>query len=304
MKAAVERALSDPSVWKAMDDLNKSSDFKQKTVKGYVRDWGLLLLWTGSTTVIDVTMPSFFAAMEAFVGKYSLSRVENFRSAVVWVQSLDPSLRQEQRWSKQEYFRIRFNGLLARVDAAYKEKQEEGELPQTKRGRIQEEKLRQLVDFCVQKGEDMYAIGFVLSYNLLLRHQDLVKLTGDSIRYLDQRGWEVRIVGGKDRPADFEEWIDGSDCPKVLQRLMEERGKTEPLVPKWSEDKANRLIREAAHAFGWSTEGERYVHHCARRGKARDLYEEGLTIPEIMERGRWGGSKITLDYVGRDVTKS
>ena len=136
MQEAVERGLQDLDLQGAIESANKAADFDEKTVKGYVRDYGLLILWTGATCALDLSMMAFFVAMEQLVGLYSMSRVENFRSAVAWYQNLDPSLSHEQRWTQQEYFRTRFKGLLTRTE----------EPTQTKRGRIKEEKLSQSID--------------------------------------------------------------------------------------------------------------------------------------------------------------
>lgn len=301
VRAALERAKADPSIYRAIDEANSQGGLCKKSLGGYVRDWGLLLSWTGARTVREVHIEDFFVCMEELIGSYAASRIENFRSAAARMQKLDMSLLPEERWTQEKGFKLRFEGLLKRANITYRELQRKGEMKETKRGRITHEKLDQLAMYCKQVGETQYLIGFVVSYHLLLRHSDLQRLTGDCFVYSPVKGWQVKVVGGKDRPADYCEWVDGEDCAEVIEILAQRTDPTSAVFPEWNTYKANMLIKEAAKQFDWSQEGELYSHHCGRRGKARDLFfEEGLTLSEIMERGRWRDRLVTEGYIGKD----
>ena len=295
MQEAVRVGLSDPRIAEEIRKDNEAMSRGDGSVGGYIRDWGLLMSWTGMTEVAQLTENIFFIIMEQFVGVYSAGRTENFRSTVAWRQKLDQA---EGRWSQTDGFRLRFEGYQKRVDERYRAKQADGSIPQTKRGHIKGQKVDELFAFCVSMGEDTYAVGMVFSFHLMLRHGDIPKLDESCLRHTPGRGWEVKIVGGKGRAKDFVEWIRADETPKLCEALLKSTPKGALLFPSWSEDKANALIKGAAERYGWSVEGEKYTHHCNRRGKARELYDKGMTIQEICELGRWKREKTARGYIG------
>ena len=73
-----------------------------------------------------------------------------------------------------------------------------------------------------------------------------------------------------------------------MKRLAENNAKTDLVFPTWLEAKANGLIQEFAAANNWHYDGIPHaVHHGCRIGKATDLYEGGMDVRDLMERGRW-----------------
>ena len=300
MIEAIQQGMSDPHIQQQMNDANEAKSRAEGTIGGYVRDWGLIMLWTGLTSGTQLSEKIFFIIMERFVGVYSVGRVENFRSAVAWRQNLDRTNdRSSDQWSQKAGFKLRFDGYLKRVETLYREKQAAGLIPSTKRGHIKGEKVDDLFQHCKRLGEIMYAVGLVLCYHLLLRHADVVKLDETCLRHSPARGWEAKIVGGKGRPFDFIEWINADDAPDLCAALLKKTPKGALLFPRWSEDRANELIRGAADQYGWVTDGEKYVQHCLRRGGARDLYDSGMSIPEICVRGRWKSARMAKGYIGQ-----
>ena len=298
MRDAVQAGLSDPRIQQQMREANEAKSLGVDTIGAYVRDWGLIMNWTGLTSVSALTEETFFIIVERFIGIYSVGRVENFRSTVAWRQKLDLSAFQ---WSQTQGFQMRFTGFLKRVEEVYRRRQAEGLLPPTKRGHIQGEKVQQLFDYCVRVRQNKYAAGLVLSYHLMLRHGDLLGLDDSCIRHSPDRGWEVKIIGGKGRPEGFIEWINADDAPDLCEALQKVTSKGALLFPNWDPDIANGLMKAAAATFGWCSEGEplKFTHHCNRRGKARDLYLDGLSIDEICTRGRWGTEKMAKGYIGQ-----
>ena len=212
-------------------------------------------------------------------------------------QKLD--LRAEECWTENRGFRIRFNGLLKNAEALYREGIATGKFKQTKRGPLQEDKILELVNYCALQGEREYAGGFVVSFHALLRHEDVMKLTGDCIMFTVGGGWRLKIVEGKGRPAGHVEWISGQDCPGTLEKLSRLDRGTARLFPTWNQKRANELIKEAAAHFNWEYKGiphAVWVHHGCRIGKATDLYEGGMDIVDLMERGRWESKRMALHY--------
>ena len=296
MIEAIQAGMSDPQIQQQMKTANEAKSLAEGTIGGYVRDWGLIMLWTGLTTVAQLSETIFYIIMERFVGLYSVGRVENFRSAVAWRQNLDLGTDQ---WTQTAGFKLRFDGYLKRVNAVYRERQDAGLFKNTKRGHVKGEKVEELFQYCKKLGEVMYAVGLVLCYHLMLRHGDVVKLDETCLRHTPARGWEAKIVGGKGRPVDFIEWINADDAPDLCAALLTKTPKGTLLFPRWSEDRANELIRGAAEHYGWVTDGERYMQHCLRRGNARDLYDGGMSIHDICVRGRWKSEKTAKGYIGQ-----
>ena len=293
MKLRVELSRTDP------DSMAKwEGEARGKvTLKGYKRDYEALLGWTSTTCVAELTEKDFLAAMEGYIGAYSKSRLENFRSAVAFRQKLD--LREEDCWTENRGFRIRFNGVLKKAEVEYRAGIKSGKFAQTKRGPLTEDKLLDLVNYCASKGEVDYAGGFVVSYHVLLRHKDVMKLTGDCITFTEGAGWRVKIVEGKGRPAGHVEWVSGEDCPNTLKKLAQLGRGAELLFPNWKEQRANDIIKEAAAHCKWEYKGiphAVWVHHGCRIGKATDLYEKGMDIFDLMERGRWESKQMALHY--------
>ena len=126
MRDAVQAGLSDPRIQQQMREANEAKSLGVDTIGAYVRDWGLIMNWTGLTSVSALTEETFFIIVERFIGIYSVGRVENFRSTVAWRQKLDLSAFQ---WSQTQGFQMRFTGFLKRVEEVYRRRQAEGLLP-------------------------------------------------------------------------------------------------------------------------------------------------------------------------------
>jgi len=293
MRHAVEEVRNNPTRSKQIMEVNGTASKKPRTIEGYIRDWELLREWTGAQHITDLTEEEFFAPLECLVGRKSASRVENFRSCVVERQVLDmpPGA---HRWTQDRGFQTRFQGFLKRVEAAFRDAQDKGLIPKTKRGAVTINKLEELVDFCIAKGEADYAVGFYVGYQALLRHNEISVLTRKHIRSKPKA--QVKVEGGKHRPEGFVEWVDAPGCEATFENL----GKREGLLfPHWAEKKANELIQQCAVDKSWE-EDLSWVVHCTRRGKATDLRKEGRTIVEIMERGRWRQRTVAEHYADGD----
>ena len=190
MIEAIQAGMGDPQIQQQMKTANEAKSLAEGTIGGCVRDWGLIMLWTGLTTVAQLSETIFYIIMERFVGLYSVGRVENFRSAVAWRQNLDLGTDQ---WTQTAGFKLRFDGYLKRVNAVYRERQDSGLIKSTKRGHVKGEKVEELFQYCKKLGEVMYAVGLVLCYPLMLRHGDVVKLDETCLRHTPAQGSSLRL---------------------------------------------------------------------------------------------------------------
>ena len=300
MQRLVELGETNPTILDKWEDGSRA----KKTIEAYTRDWNLIKNWMKKVETNEVTEKAFFAAMEGLVGVYSKSRIEGYRSAMAHRQKLD--LRADDAWTETRGFRIRFNALLKEADLKYRQGIASGKFKQTARGPIQEDKILDLVKFCLDKGEVEYAGGFIISFHALLRHADVKKLTGECLKH-SQAGWKIKIVEGKGRPPGFVEWVDASECQATMAKLAVKTGKEELVFPNWQEGRANDLIQECALKNDWRYDGiphAVWVHHGCRIGKATDCYEGGMDVRDLMERGRWDSERMALHYAVHGTGKS
>ena len=168
MQVLVELGKNDPATLEKWEEGSKA----KRTIVAYRKAWEKIKTWTKEGETRNLTETMFFAAMEGLVGRYSKSRIETFRSATSFRQKLD--LREEESWAETRGFKIRFNALLKKAKALYRQGIAEGKFKQSARGPIQEDKILDLVKFCLDKGEKEYAGGFIVSFHALLRHMDLL----------------------------------------------------------------------------------------------------------------------------------
>ena len=170
---------------------NEKASLGIRSFSGYRRDFELLMDWSVSIHIQDLKEAIFFTCMEALIGTSSKSRIENFRSAVVFRQKADMN---DGKWTQQDGFLIRFKGLLKRADVAYKLGQANGTIPKTRRGTATIDKIGETMDHCEEIDENEYATGFWIAYNALLRHKELWALTDKSYRWKTDGTAQVRVI--------------------------------------------------------------------------------------------------------------
>ena len=114
-----------------------------------MKEWASLEERLAVRGAANVTMEGFLAVCLAIAPKYTASKLEKLRAAMVWrqLEELAPS----ERWSRDELFKVRFKGALKSCK------------PFATRGAITAEKLRTLAAWLEQRGENMYARGFVIA---------------------------------------------------------------------------------------------------------------------------------------------
>ena len=289
-------AAQNASSAEAIKSNNETRSKAPRTGQGYKRDFDLLMDWSASTRIHDLKEEIFFACMEKLIGLVSKSRIENYRSATAFRQKLDIEQNAALKWTQSDGFLMRFSGLLNRADEEYKRLQACGKIRKTKRGAATIGKIGETMDHCQAVGETEYGMGIWLAYNALLRHKELEGLTHDSFMIGTDGVAQVRIVDGKGRKKGTIEWVPAPDCSQLVKALMNRTGLT---FPKWDEKRANDLIQQTAVINGWEVDLH-WVMHSVRRGMATDMRQGGMSIREIMEKGRWKSEQVALDYAGGD----
>lgn len=263
-----------------------------KTVSDYQRDMVRLLDWTGGTHVQDIKMDVFLGLMARLAPHYSSSRLEKFRASLAIHQVT--LMEAQDRWSRDEAFKKAFDGLLVMC------------VPMVDRGPITRPKLVALVEYAVGLGEHLYAMGFQVGYNALLRHSDLIRLEEPhiDIRKDESNRVILMIVGGKNQAALGEgrpgiEYVDAPDTDLIFEHLIAQGAPGVPLFRGWNKHKANVLIKDFAKLAGWNL-SLKWTFHSLRHGCATDMKLDGVSEETRKTRGRWKGRRVTEHYSRRD----
>ena len=145
------------------------------------------------------------------------------------------------------------------------------------------------------------AIGVLLSFDCLLRVGELVGLLREDAADHDDprlggtgltRTFSLRLRHTKTGPN---KWTMVSD-PAVVQLLRLVYEKTEPKQPlfPFSAAQLRAAFHESVAALGLARS---YVLHSLRHGGASHLYLSGMSIENVLERGRWASSKSARHYI-------
>ena len=144
-----------------------------------------------------------------------------------------------------------------------------------------------------------YAVGILLAFDCLLRVGELVSLVttdvadaGDSRIGKEYKGLALRLRKTKTGPN---QWVSVKD-PSVsflLRQLLRSTRRGARIFPFTASD-FRQLFKSCCADIGLS---ERYVPHSLRHGGATRLHLQGISIEEILLRGRWSSSKSARRYV-------
>lgn len=149
-------------------------------------------------------------------------------------------------------------------------------------------------------GEWAMGVGVMISFDCLLRIGELTGLTvGDVADSKDARistsfeGLALRLRKTKTGPN---QWVQVLD-PRVqvlLRCLLKRRTcPTEPLLG-FTPDRFRGVFKRACADLGLSPS---YVPHSLRHGGATHLHLSGVSIEDILLRGRWASTKSARRYV-------
>ena len=245
-----------------------------------MKEWATLEERLAVRGAANVSMEDFLAVCLAIAPKYTASKLEKMRAALVWrqLEELTPAT----RWSRDELFKVRFKGALKSCK------------PFATRGAITEEKLRKLVTWLEARGERMYARGFVITFYGMLRHSDLLRLRRADVEF-GAKEVLLSIIGGKGRTREHVDVVQATEAETTLRVAMEVSAGELRLFSLWNKDYANCLIREFALLENWDkTQG--WTVHSLRHGFAAHLKRKGVSLEVRMQRGRWSSARVAEWY--------
>jgi len=149
-----------------------------------------------------------------------------------------------------------------------------------------------------RRGLWLYAVGTLLAFDCLLRVGELVGLqrtdvadAGDARMGREYKGMALRLRKTKTGPN---QWVDVQDpvvCALLRDLLRSSRSQ---MMFSFSSNEFRQEFKATCAALGLS---DRYVPHSLRHGGATRLHLIGVSIEDILLRGRWSSSKSARRYI-------
>lgn len=142
-------------------------------------------------------------------------------------------------------------------------------------------------------------VGVLLAFDCFLRVGELTGLRCDDVADSKDprvstsfKGMALRLRSTKTGPN---QWVEVSDArvQLLLRRLLSTRRSSDSLLGL-SPDRFRRLFKATCAALELSP---RYVPHSLRHGGATSCHLQGMTIEQILLRGRWASSKSAKRYI-------
>ena len=152
----------------------------------------------------------------------------------------------------------------------------------------------------------------LLAYDSLCRRSELVSLRIEDISNLGTgKGLQIRLRKSKTDPnaigkwlhlsertqRAIEEWLAASGIKEgfLIRRMTKHGG----ILPKGiSGGHINRIYKHLAAEAGLGAEMVEHISgHSMRVGSAQDLMSSGVSMPMLMNRGRWTKTDTVMRYV-------
>ena len=199
--------------------------------------------------------------------------------------------------TEAEKIQTMLDGWAYRSDEQYK----------TPRGILDSAKLKVLVRYAIKQGQKMYAFGFVLAWQLMLRHGRLPAFTVGNVRIGTDVGDTIWIDRRKSYNASSMKIQSRGQFKPVrnmttwLKKWTKGRKETEKLLPHWDQKTACALIRGCAEKHEWDSTVEWDGPHCERYGANEEkalLTESAIEMMLHMKRADWKDKRMaTKVYV-------
>jgi len=142
-------------------------------------------------------------------------------------------------------------------------------------------------------------VGVLLAFDCFLRVSELTGLRCEDVADSKDprlstsfKGMALRLRSTKTGPNQWVEVLD-TRVQSLLRRLRSTRGASTSLLGL-STDRFRRLFKAACADLKLSP---RYVPHSLRHGGATSCHLQGMTIEQILLRGRWASTKSAKRYI-------
>ena len=267
--------------WTVIEDTAKSYEAKIRELKRFANVMGM-------KSCDFKTLELFLVGIQADGFSASVGTT----AACAWKFQRKLDGKKKISTTEAEKIQTMLDGWSYRSDEQYK----------TPRGVLDSAKLKILTRYAINQGQPMYAFGFVLAWQLMLRHGRLPAFTVGNVRM----GTDVGDIIWVDRRKNFNaksmktqsrgQFKPVRNMTVWLRKWTKGRAETEKLLPYWDQKVACAIIRSCAKEHEWDTTVEWDGPHCERYGANEErtlLTEPAIEIMLHMKRADWKDKRMS-----------
>ncbi len=182
---------------------------------------------------------------------------------------------------------------------------------------IQQEQIERMLSTL---GNDLYShrdrVLLLIAYENLLRRSELVGLRMEDLKSLDHPQYCAKILLKKSKTDPFREgrwlyltketytaittWIKATNMHQGY--LLRGIRKGNHLTQQLTGCQVNKILKKRAVDAGLTKEVVDHISgHSIRVGAAQDLCLQGLSLPQIMAKGRWVKTETLMRYIEHTI---
>lgn len=182
---------------------------------------------------------------------------------------------------------------------------------------IQQEQIERML---LTLADDLYShrdrVLLLIAYENLLRRSELISLRMEDLKPLDHPQYCAKILLRKSKTDPFKEgrwlyltqetfaainkWIKAADIHQGY--LLRGIRKGNHLTKQLTGCQVNKILKKRAVDAGLTKEAVDHISgHSIRVGAAQDLCLKGLSLPQIMAKGRWVKTETLMRYIEHTI---
>jgi len=182
---------------------------------------------------------------------------------------------------------------------------------------IQQEQIKRMLS---SLSDDLYGhrdrVLLLIAYENLLRRSELVSLRMEDLKSLDHPQYCAKILLKKSKTDPFREgrwlyltketytaittWIKATNMHQGY--LLRGIRKGNHLTQQLTGCQVNKILKKRAVDAGLTKEVVDHISgHSIRVGAAQDLCLQGLSLPQIMAKGRWVKTETLMRYIEHTI---
>ena len=182
---------------------------------------------------------------------------------------------------------------------------------------IQQEQIERMLSTL---GNDLYShrdrVLLLIAYENLLRRSELISLRMEDLKPLDHPQYCAKILLRKSKTDPFKEgrwlylteetyaainaWVKAANIKQGY--LLRGIRKGNHLTQQLTGCQVNKILKKRAADAGLTKEVVDHISgHSIRVGAAQDLCLQGLSLPQIMAKGRWVKTETLMRYIEHTI---
>jgi len=176
------------------------------------------------------------------------------------------------------------------------------------RGVLDSKKLEKLVELAIGDNKMMYAVGFILAWQLMIRHGRMPEFTVGDMRFDTEAGDILWVKRRKNfNRKTMKNQTRGHfkvvrNMGEIMRRGTAGRKQHEKLFPGWNQKVACEIVQRCAQQEGWDATKIWDGLHCARYGanhEERLLSKRDIETMIMRKRADWNSEGSRRHYKGR-----